>query len=383
MLVSVTGYQIQQITLLWLVYDLTASPLYLGLVGGVHGIATIAFLLFGGVLADRIDRRRLLLATNFFFFFLLILIAISTAAQVVTVWHLLVYSLLSGAVTAFDQPTRHALLPHLLEDRRHLMNAIAMHSTIFQTARILGPAVAGILITEIGVAPCFFIAAGSYLAMVWAMTRVKVTVEGRREEQSIRSAIWQGVQYVRRNSIFSSVIGMVLVNSLFGMVFIYLMPVFAGEIFKVDSRGFGFLMTSVGLGTMAGTLLGATLGRFRKKNLLLLGGSSLFGLLLIFFSFSRVYIGSAVLIALAGVAQHVYMITAQTLLQSLVPDDVRGRVMAIYALVWSLGPVGSLQAGAIANYLGAPAAVAIGGAVVTGFTIFLLAAVPRLRKLEV
>jgi predicted MFS family arabinose efflux permease len=176
---------------------------------------------------------------------------------------------------------------------------------------------------------------------------------------------------------------MVLVNSLFGMVFIYLMPVFAGEIFKVDSRGFGFLMTSVGLGTMAGTLLGATLGRFRKKNLLLLGGSSLFGLLLIFFSFSRVYIGSAVLIALAGVAQHVYMITAQTLLQSLVPDDVRGRVMAIYALVWSLGPVGSLQAGAIANYLGAPAAVAIGGAVVTGFTIFLLAAVPRLRKLEV
>jgi MFS family permease len=166
MLVSVTGYQIQQITLLWLVYDLTASPLYLGLVGGVHGIATIAFLLFGGVLADRIDRRRLLLATNFFFFFLLILIAISTAAQVVTVWHLLVYSLLSGAVTAFDQPTRHALLPHLLEDRRHLMNAIAMHSTIFQTARILGPAVAGILITDIGVAPCFFIAAGSYLAMV-------------------------------------------------------------------------------------------------------------------------------------------------------------------------------------------------------------------------
>jgi MFS family permease len=320
--------------------------------------------------------------TNSLFFFLLFLLAGLTAAGVVTVWYLLAYSFLHGVVIAFDTPTRQALLPHLIDDRKDLMNAVALHSTIWQTGRVVGPAIAGILIIAVGMAPIFFIAAATYLAMVLAMTRVRVSVEVRRSGRGMGAALWEGVQYVRRNSVFSSVIGLVFANSLFGMSFIFLMPVFAGDVLNVDSRGYGFLMTSMGVGTLAGGFLTAAMGRFRRKQLLLLGASGLYGLLLVLFSFSHLYASSVVLIFLAGFMQQIYMVTAQTVIQWLVPDEVRGRVMAIYAMVWSLTPLGALQAGTIANYLGAPIAVAIGGAVVTGFTLFLVAAVPRMRKLE-
>ncbi|MBM2832417.1 MAG: major facilitator superfamily 1 [Dehalococcoidia bacterium] len=383
MLATTFGNQIRLVAMLWLVYQLTGSPRDLGLVGGADGVATIVFTLFGGVLADRVDRRRLLLVTNIIFFILLFLLAAFTALQLVTLWHLIVFALLFGAVGAFDGPTRQALLPQLIGDRKDLMNAIALHSTIFQTSRIIGPSIAGLLIAAFSSAVCFFITAAAYLAMVLAIYRIKIEKADKVERENARGSPLEGVKYVWKNSIFSSIIGMVLVNSVFGMSFVYLMPVFAGDILKVDSRGYGLLMTFMGVGTLSGVLLGAMLGSFKKKYVLLLGGSGLYGLLLIVLAFSQDYSGAAIAIALAGFTQHLYMLTAQTIIQYLVPDGVRGRVMAIYSLVWALGPMGSLQAGAVATYLGVPVAIAIGGGVLTSFTIFLLIAVPRLRKLDV
>ncbi|MBM2832528.1 MAG: major facilitator superfamily 1 [Dehalococcoidia bacterium] len=381
MVATTFGNQMRQVAMLWLVYKLTGSALDLGLVGGVEGAASIVFTLYGGVLADRVDRRRLLILTNFSLFVLLFVLAASALMGVVKMPHLLVFAFLFGAITSIDGPTRQAFFPNLIEDRKDLMNAIALHSTIHQTSRIVGPAIAGLL-AAFNPAICFFITSAAYLAMVTAISRIKAGKADRGERGNARASPWEGLKYVLRNPIFSSVIGLVLLNSVFGMSFVYLLPIFAGDILQVDSRGYGLLITFMGMGTLAGVLLGAMLGSFKKKSILLLGGSAFFGLLLILLSFTRQYTGAAMVIAVAGFMQHLYMLTAHTLVQYLVPDNVRGRVMAIYSLVWSLTSLGGLQAGAVANYLGAPEAIAIGGGVVTAFTIFLLIAVPRLRKLD-
>ncbi|MFC1962959.1 MFS transporter [Chloroflexota bacterium] len=382
MLATAFGHPMRQVAMLWLVYKLTGSALDLGLVGGTEGAASIAFTIIGGTLADRVDRRRLLILTSFSLLILLFLLAAFTAMGLVKMPHLLVFAFLFGAISCIDGPTRLALLPSLIGGRKDLMNATALISTIWQTSRIMGPAIAGILVA-FSPAICFFITSATYLVMVIALSRIKFEKVDSSEGGKIRSSPWEGVKYVWRNSIFSSIIGMVLVNSLFGMSFIFILPIFAGDILQVDSRGFGLLLTFMGVGSLTGVLLGATLGGFKKKYILLLGNSVLFGLLLMLFSSAHQYSVAAIVIVLAGFTQHLYMLTAATLIQYLVPDEIRGRVMALYSLVWFLTPLGGLQAGAVASYLGVPAAIAIGGGVVVSFTIFLLIAVPRLRKLDV
>jgi predicted MFS family arabinose efflux permease len=326
------------------------------MVGGTEGAASIAFTLFGGALADRVDRRQLLILTNSLLFLLLFLLATLTITELLVMWHLLVFAFLFGSVNAFDQPTRQALFPNLIGDRKDLMNAVALNSTIWQSGRIIGPTIAGLLIAAFSTALCFFISSATYLAMALAIFRIKVEKKDKSRRGNTRASPWEGVRHVWRNSVFSSVIGMVLLNSVFGMSITYLMPVFAGDILEVDSRGYGLLMTSMGVGALAGVLLGSVLGSFKRKYVLLLGGSGLYGLLLIFFAFSQDYSRAAIAIALAGFMQHLYMLTAQTLIQYLAPDEVRGRVMAIYTLVWTLGPLGSLQAGAVAASFGVPVA---------------------------
>ncbi len=382
MLATTFGNQMRQVAMLWLVYKLTGSAWDLGLVGGTEGVASIVFTIIGGALADRVDRRRLLILTNSSLLILLFLLAVFTAMGIVKMPHLLVFAFLFGAINSIDGPTRQALFPNLIGDRKDLMNAIALTSIIHQTSRIMGPVVAGVL-AALNTAISFFITSATYLAMVIAISRIKMEKVDSGGGGKPRSSPWEGVKYVRRNSIFSSIIAMVLVNSVFGMSFIYVLPIFAGDILQVDSKGYGLLLTFMGVGTLAGVLLGATLGGFKKKYILLLGGSVLYGILLILFSSSQQYHVAVIVIVLAGFTQHLYMITAYTLIQYLVPDEIRGRVMAVYSQVWSLTPLGGLQAGAVASYLGVPTAIAIGGGVVVSFTIFLLIAAPRLRKLDV
>ncbi len=383
MLVATMGAQILAVSLSWLVYDMTGSKLYLGVVGGAQGITTIVFNLFGGVLADRVDRRRLILFTNFSFSFLILALAIAVATRIAQPWHLVVFASLFGMVTAFDTPSRQALIPDLIEERKHLMNAIALHSIIWQSSRVLGPMIAGILFAVVGLQSCFFVAAATYLAMVAAMVVVRPKGTMRKSGQSVRAAVVEGLKYVRRSAVISSIMGMVFLNSVFGISFVYLMPIFAKDILKVSDSGFAYLMTAMGIGTLCGGILTAASSKLKMKNFFLLGASILYGIFLISFSLSHSYVSSLILIGMVGFTQQIYMVTAQTLVQWLVSEEVRGRVMGIYSMVWSLSPVGSLQAAAVANAYGAPVAVALGGAVVAGFAIFLTFALPHLRKLEV
>lgn len=372
LLVAVMGWQILTFTQLWLVYELTDSPLYLGFAGGVNGIANICLAVFGGVFADRMDKRRLVVFTQSTMAILSLVLATLTVTHLVNVWHVLAIAALTGATTAFDSPARHALLPHLIDDRKDLTNAVALAASVWSVARVIGPALAGVLIALTGPAICFYITSIAYGVMVLSLTQLSIGKMVMPQTRSgVLSEFKEGWGYVLNNRVFFDLITMTFLNSIFGMSFVYLLPVFAGDILVAGASGYGFLMTAYGIGAICGVMTVASLGRHGHRGRLLLG-SSVFGTLLVAFSFSRWYPSSLFLIAIAGFFNFLYMTDVLTLLQALVSDKLRGRVMGIYSLTWSLQPLGGMQAGFVANFAGAPVAVGIGGLVILGFTMFVI-----------
>ncbi|MBI2933989.1 MAG: MFS transporter [Chloroflexi bacterium] len=383
MVAYVAGNQIHLFASLWLVYELTGSPLYLGLVGGANAAGTLGFSLVGGVVADRVDRPKFVVLTQLCNGVLNFVLATLALTGLVNIWHLLIISFLSGVVSAFDSPARQAMIPYLIEDRKHLMSAIAMSSVIWQSTRIFGPVLAAMLLKIGGIAVLFYVNSAAYILMVAAIYFIRIPRELPRAGQSLWRSLTQGIDYVRKSSIFATLMGATLLNSLFGMSYVYLMPVFAGDVFKMGSEGFAFLMSSVGAGSLIGVLSSSAMGGIKHKGRLFLSGSIFFGVFLMLFSQSGLLYVSMGFALLASMSNYFYMVTVQTLLQALVPDELRGRVMSIYALVFSLQPMGSLIAGAVAQYYGAPFSVFIGGAVVSAFSIFILLASPATRRLTV
>ncbi len=382
LLVAIMGWQFLTFTQLWLVYELTGSTLYLGAVGGANGAAAICFSLFGGVLADRVDKRRLIIFTQSIMAILALILATLTVTHLVSVWHVLVIAALTGATSAFDNPARQALIPHLIDDRKDLPNAVALSSSVWSTTRAVGPALAGVLIAFVGPAICFYITSGAYGVMVLSLTRLSV---GKFVVPSVRSSVLsafkEGWRYVLSNKIFLYLITITFLNSIFGMSFVYLLPVFAKDILSAGPSGYGFLMTAFGTGAICGVLTVASVADRGYRGRVLLTGNILFCLLLIVFSLSRWYSASLALIALTGFFNSIYMTNVLTLLQSLVPDEIRGRVMGIYSLTWSLMPLGGMQAGALASVLEVPLVVTIGGLVTLSFAVFVAISNKRIRNL--
>jgi MFS family permease len=383
LLVAVMGRQILIFTQLWLIYELTNSTIYLGAAGGVTGVATILFSVFGGVLADRTDRRRLIILTQSIMAILSLVLATLTVTHLVNVWHILIIATLTGATSAFDQPARQALLPHLIDDPKELGNAVALASSVWSATRIVGPALAGGLIVLAGPAICFYLTSFGFGAMVLSLTQLnmaKAIIPPTRSR--LLSEFKEGWGYVLNNGTFLTLITMTFLNSVFGLSFIFLLPVFAKDILAVGPSGYGFLMTASGIGAVCGVITVASIAHRGHRGRVLLIGNSLSGILLIAFAFSRWYTPSLGLIALAGFFNQLYMTNVLTLLQTLVPDRLRGRVMGIYGLTWSLQPLGGLQAGFVANFVGVPLAVTIGGLVTLGFAVFVAVSSSRLRNLN-
>lgn len=381
---SVTGHQIQNFSNLWFTYDLTGSPFYLGLVGATLATSTIVFSMFGGVLADRVDRRRLLLFTQSSLGIIMFVLATLILFKMATIWHLLAIAFFSGSVQAFDRPARESLIPHLIEDRKDLLNATALSSTIWQISRIGGPALAGIIISITGAAVAFYIASFLYISLIAAVIQVRMPAHIKSAaESNMWKSFVEGLAYLLKNPVCSAIIGMTFVNSIFGLSYLFLMPVFTRDILKVGPEGYGFVMTAIGIGGLLGTFTSAALGRTSKKYIPLIAGSLVSGMFIIVFAHSKMYPLSLAMAAMAAMATNVYMTIGQTVLLMLVPDNLRGRAMSTYGLVWSLIPLGSLQSGAIATYLGAPIAVTIGASVLLAFSLFILAFAPGLRKLRI
>ena len=371
-LASVSGYQMLTFGELWLIHELKESPLFLGYVGLATAIPAIALNLLGGVFADRLDKRRLIIVTQAMSALLIFLLATLTLLDLVTWQHVLAIAFVTGAVNAFDQPARQALYPHLI-DRKVMMSAVAMNSSIWQGTRIAAPAAAGIIIAATGTAVTFFLAGSGFVIMAAVISGLRVPPIERGATGSATQDMLEGLKFIKRNSIFSFLIGMTFFNSFFGMAYIMMMPIFAVEILKVGADGQGILLSVGGVGALMTTLLLGSIGNFRRKGLLLIGGAVLFGLSVAAFGLTSKYVGSyelALFLMFAmGISSSTYMISIMSSLQMMVPDRMRGRVMGFYGMTWSIMPLGGMQAGAMASAVGVPVAIAIGGLVVSAFAV--------------
>lgn len=386
MVASVLGFQIMTVAQGWLIYDLTDSELALGYVGLAAGLPAIVLNLFGGVIADRVNQRILLIATQMVSSLGMLALAILTLLGLVEPWHIVASAFLIGSVQAFDAPTRQALYPHLIE-REDMLNAVALNSMVWQGTRVIGPAIGGLIIgTRLGVSPGFFAPFLGFLLMAVMVSTLRLPPIQRASGSTLLHDMAQGVNFVRTNSIFAFLIGMTFFNSIFGMSYIFILPVFARDIFEVGSPGLGALHAVSGVGAVLGTLITASLGNFRHKGRLLLGGAVLFGVFLILFAATgSVFVSfplSLVFLFFAGISTSIYMITIMSTLQLMVPNELRGRVMGIYGMTWSLLPVGAMQSGAIAEYTSAPLAVAVGGAAVILFAVVMGVGNRQVRNLS-
>jgi MFS family permease len=378
-LISLVGTWMQSVAQAWLVYSLTKSSWKLGAVGFASQFPVFLTAPFGGITADRHNRQRLVIATQTASMILAAILAWLTLSHRVQVWHVFVLAALLGVVNAFDIPGRQSFLVDMV-GKEDLMNAIALNSSMFNGARVIGPAVAGILVARIGEGWCFAANAISYIAVIIGLLMMKVQCVPRAGSSSPLADIIEGFRWVNATKVIRALLLLLGLISLVGMPYTVLMPVFADKILHGGARGLGILMGATGVGALFGALTLASktgvkgLGRWVALSC---GG---FGISLVLFSLSRHFWLSALLLFPAGYSMMLQMACSNTLIQTMVPDHLRGRVMALYSMMFmGMAPFGALLGGAIADRLGAPVTVAVGGvACVLGATWFGRA-LPELR----
>lgn len=361
------GQWMDQTARSWLIYELTGSPLQLGLVSAVRGAPLIIFSVIAGVFADRYGRKAQLIISQAVNIILNAVLATLILTGRIEVWHIYVTGFLAGTVQAFQQPARQVLINDLVGSK-HLMNAIALNSTAFNISRSIGPAICAVLINSFGVDMSYFAQAGLYaFATIWTMQmRVPSSplTTGRplgAAEQSLLGSSKEGFAYIAKNKLILSLMVLALAPILLAMPYTSLMPLFAVDIFHGDANTQGLLLTFAGIGAIVGSLIIASIGNKQGNGKLMIAGAAFFGLSLVFFSQSPIMQIALVFTFLAGLSNNAYMSQNQTILQLHIPSNLRGRVMGVYMLSRGLMPLGSLIAGALASLLGGPMAVTIMG----------------------
>jgi len=348
----------------WLVLTLTDSAFYLSLVQAM-GYWPLLFLSpFGGVVADRFSKRTVLILTQSLSMALALVLAFLVSMDVVRVWHVMLIALGIGIVNTFDIPSRQSFIIEMV-GKEDLMNGIALNAALFHGARVIGPSVAGLLIGAAGMAVCFYFNSFSYIAIIAGLYMMRMEPPAaRRKHRPVLKEMKEGLAYVKGSPVIRSFTAMVSVSSLFVIPYIALMPIFARDVLGIGATGLGIMMGAAGVGALAGALTLATFGPAGRKGRTAFAAAGLFCISVLGFSMSRTPYLSCALLAVAGWSMITQMATVNTLIQSEVPDELRGRVMSIYTTVF-LGfiPVGNLMVGALASSIGAPHAVAAGAAV--------------------
>ena len=382
-LVSLVGTWMQNVAQAWLVYALTNSPFKLGVVAFCAGVPVLLFSLWAGVVADRMPKRRLLLMTQTGMMTLAFLLAADVFLGTVAWWHIAVLAFFLGVANAFDAPARQAFVVEMV-GRVELMNAIALNSAMFNSARIIGPALAGVILASLGAQWCFVLNGASFLAVIagLALMDVKPYV-GAPGGGSPLAQMREGVRYVWHDPTVRPLISVVAVSNLFSFGYLALLPAFAQDVLRVGSVGYGFMSTAVGVGALAGALVLATLGDHGRKGWMLTGGNLAFPAMVIAVALSRSFHLTLGFLVVAGLGFMTQNATANTLVQTTVPDRLRGRVMSVYMMVF-LGffPIGALIAGTVAEHWGAPAGAAFGGLVGLAYGLYLLWRYPSIRALR-
>lgn len=380
-LISLVGTWMQNVAQGWLVYQLTGSPFYLGLVGFVASVPVLFLSLGAGVIIDRVPRRTVLIVTQTTAMTLALVLSVLVFTNVVQPWHILVLSFLLGVSQAFDGTARQTFVKDMV-GKEDMMNAIALNSALFNLSRIVGPALAGITLAAVGPAWCFLLNGLSFLAVIfgiWRMELPKFVPPARAV--SMAADIKEGLRFIRHNEIIRTLVLLISVSAIFGFAYNTLLPAYAQDVLHVDAQGLGLLSTASGLGALAGALLVA-FGVPVRKGIILMVGSLVFPLMLILLAYNATFGGSLLLLVVASFGAMMQNTTANTLVQTNVPDHLRGRVMSVYMLTYfGFSPLGALQSGLIAEHFGVPAGIASGAVIALVFGMFILWRVPRVRGL--
>jgi MFS family permease len=362
--VSLTGSWMQQLAMSWLVYRLTGSAFYLGLVAFAAQLPAAVIAPFAGVLADRWDRLRIVTWTQVLGMLQATALAALVLADWVQVWHIVALAALQGVVMGLDIPARQALFVDLVEgDREDLASAIALNSSLFNAARLLGPSLAGFLIATVGEGPVFAINAVSYIGVLGALLAMRLNrFPAAPGDRSVLEWLREGFTYAAGFRPARSLLLVLAAVSLVGMPYVVLLPVFAETILGGGPRTLGLLMSAAGLGALSGALWLAARPSIRGLSQVIVGAGVLFGAALTVFALSPTLLLSLPLLVAVGAGMMVLAAAINTVLQTLVPPGLRGRIMSLYTVAFmGMGTVGSLLGGWLATVIGAPATVALGG----------------------
>jgi MFS family permease len=377
------GQWLQQVVLSWLIFEMTGSAFFLGLINGLRMLPFLFTSLVGGVLADRVDRRRLMLWTQAYIMLITLLMGLLFVSGRVQVWHLFVFTFISGAGWSLTMPVRQSIVPALVP-RAELLNAVALSSAAFNITRTVGPAAGGFLLAAIGAGGTFFVQAALYAIVLLMLLALRVPPIAARSDGRAVSAwasLLEGFRYIRATPAVGTLLLLGLVPMLLGMPYQSLLPIFAADIYRIGPGGLGVLIGFAGLGSLLATLAVASGGDFPRKGLVqLLALASLGVTLLLYSQITWLPLALVVLIGV-GAAQMGYSTLNQTQLQTITEDAMRGRVQSVYMLNVGLVPAGSFAAGATAALIGAPAALALMGASVTAIALLAIVRVKSLRAL--
>jgi MFS family permease len=378
-LISLIGTWMDQVAESWLVYRLTGSALLLGTVAFASQIPVFLLAPIGGALADRLDRRKILICTQSSMMLLTFILAGLTLSHRVHIWQVVTLAALTGVVNAIDLPARQAFVVDMVS-RADLVNAIALNSSMFNGARIVGPALAGIVVAAIGEGWCFFANGVSFIAVIAGLGLMKIDRPRLAIEGSPLENIMEGFKFVAQSGPVRALMVLLGLVSFTAMPYAVLMPLFADKILHGGAQALGLLMGCSGVGALGGALTLAMRKTLKGLSVWVAASCAGFGMALLLFSFSRWLWLSAALLVPAGFCMMIQMASSNTLIQSMVPDRLRGRVMSVYAMTFmGMAPLGALLAGSLAHKLGAPMTVGIGGVVaIVGAGLFGLK-LPALR----
>ena len=378
-LISLIGTWMQSVAQSWLVYRLTGSALLLGAVGFASQIPVFLFATLGGITADRFNRRHIVIGTQVASMLLAFILAALTLSHKVQVWHVFVLASFLGVVNAFDIPGRQSFLVDMV-GKDDLMNAIALNSSMFNGARVIGPAIAGILVAKIGEGWCFLGNAISYIAVITGLLLMRVQSPARGVMASPLEHMMEGFRFVNRTAPIRALLLLLGVVSLVGMPYVVLMPIFADQILHGGARGLGILMGSTGEEALLGALTLAFREGIKGLGRWVAWCSAGFGASLMVFSLSHSFWISVILLLPVGYTIMLQMASSNTLIQVMVPDALRGRVMAVYSMMFmGMAPIGALFGGALAEHLGAPLTVGIGGTASIAGAVWFGLQLPKIR----
>ncbi len=379
-LVSLIGTWMQQTAMSWFVYEITGSKLLLGAVAAVGSAPMMLFSIWGGALADLYPKRSILVMTQSAQMICAFLLAAGAWAGFARPIFIIVIAALNGVAMGFDMPARQAFTVEMTS-REDLLNAISLNSSIVNGARVVGPSVAGVLIGAVGVAMCFFLNGVTFIAVIAGLMMMRLPPFHRpMHVPSAGEHAWNGIVYSVKHQRVRTILLLFLAVGVFGWSYAVLMPAFAKDVLGLGANGYGLLMSASGTGALAGALVVATWGHVFTPRKLALGGVWLFSVALFVFSLTRNFYAALVFLFVAGFGMLLFFSTSNTVLQTIVPDEMRGRVMGVWALVFgAMIPLGSVEAGAVAHWFGTPFALAF-GAIVCALSALVTLVVIRRRE---